>query len=98
MISDETYEAIMENKDALDSAIIYDRDFQYNYVSAPEIRLFALADQSRCSVRFQDPRAILSLEDRRQDCRTSSAHDHACCGRYLGQEGRQGHRNLQLDE
>jgi len=33
MISDETYEAIMENKDALDSAIIYDRDFQYNYVS-----------------------------------------------------------------
>ena len=33
MISEETYEAIMENKDVLDSAIIYDRDFQYNYVS-----------------------------------------------------------------
>ncbi|KAH8080609.1 ribonucleoside-diphosphate reductase large chain [Filobasidium floriforme] len=31
MISQETYEAIMENKDLLDSAIIYDRDFQYNY-------------------------------------------------------------------
>jgi ribonucleoside-diphosphate reductase subunit M1 len=35
MISQETYEAIMENKDLLDSAIIYDRDFQYNYVSRP---------------------------------------------------------------
>jgi hypothetical protein len=32
MISTETYEAVMENKEVLDSAIIYDRDFQYNYV------------------------------------------------------------------
>jgi ribonucleoside-diphosphate reductase subunit M1 len=37
MISQETYEAIMENKDLLDSAIIYDRDFQYNYVSRPSL-------------------------------------------------------------
>ncbi len=33
MISKDTYEAVMENKEILDSAIIYDRDFQYNYVS-----------------------------------------------------------------
>lgn len=31
MISKDTYEAVMENKEILDSAIIYDRDFQYNY-------------------------------------------------------------------
>lgn len=31
MISDETYEAIMLNADRLNSAIIYDRDFNYNY-------------------------------------------------------------------
>ncbi|TPX43749.1 ribonucleoside-diphosphate reductase [Synchytrium endobioticum] len=31
MISKETYEAVMENSAALDSAIIYDRDFSYNY-------------------------------------------------------------------
>jgi hypothetical protein len=33
MISKETYEAIMDNREVLDSAIIYDRDFAYNYVS-----------------------------------------------------------------
>ncbi|KAJ9111887.1 ribonucleotide-diphosphate reductase subunit rnr1 [Naganishia adeliensis] len=31
MISKETYEAIMDNREVLDSAIIYDRDFAYNY-------------------------------------------------------------------
>ena len=31
MIGEETFEIIMENKDELDSAIIYDRDFGYNY-------------------------------------------------------------------
>lgn len=31
MISKETYEAIMENKEQLDSAIIFDRDFHYNF-------------------------------------------------------------------
>ncbi|PKI82545.1 ribonucleoside-diphosphate reductase [Malassezia vespertilionis] len=31
MISDETYEAVMANKDTLDSAIIYERDFHYNF-------------------------------------------------------------------
>jgi len=31
MIADEIYEIIMDNKDRLDSAIIYDRDFGYNY-------------------------------------------------------------------
>ncbi|KAG0200062.1 Ribonucleoside-diphosphate reductase large subunit [Mortierella sp. GBA30] len=31
MISDETYTAVMNHADRLNSAIIYDRDFQYNY-------------------------------------------------------------------
>ena len=31
MIADDVYEIIMKNKDALDSAIIYDRDYSYDY-------------------------------------------------------------------
>ncbi|GHJ89226.1 hypothetical protein NliqN6_5628 [Naganishia liquefaciens] len=31
MISEETYQAVMDNREVLDSAIIYDRDFAYNY-------------------------------------------------------------------
>ncbi|KAN0064326.1 ribonucleotide-diphosphate reductase subunit rnr1 [Thecaphora frezii] len=31
MISQSTYEAVMKNKDQLDSAIIYERDFHYNF-------------------------------------------------------------------
>ncbi|KAF9262956.1 hypothetical protein L218DRAFT_959774 [Marasmius fiardii PR-910] len=31
MIAQDTYEIVRENKDALDSAIIYNRDFNYNY-------------------------------------------------------------------
>jgi ribonucleoside-diphosphate reductase subunit M1 len=34
MISKETYDVVMANAETLDSAIIYERDFQYNlYVS-----------------------------------------------------------------
>jgi len=31
MISDEVYKIIMDNADRLNSAIIYDRDYSYNY-------------------------------------------------------------------
>lgn len=31
MISDYHYDIIMKNKERLDSAIVYDRDFKYNY-------------------------------------------------------------------
>jgi ribonucleoside-diphosphate reductase subunit M1 len=31
MIADDVYKVVMDNKDVLDSAIIYDRDFAYNY-------------------------------------------------------------------
>nr|3TB9_A Chain A, Ribonucleoside-diphosphate reductase large chain 1 [Saccharomyces cerevisiae S288C]3TBA_A Chain A, Ribonucleoside-diphosphate reductase large chain 1 [Saccharomyces cerevisiae S288C] len=31
MISDDVYNIVMENKDKLNSAIVYDRDFQYSY-------------------------------------------------------------------
>ena len=31
MIADDVYQIVMDNKDVLDSAIIYDRDFAYNY-------------------------------------------------------------------
>ena len=30
MISKETYEVVMSNAETLDSAVIYERDFQYN--------------------------------------------------------------------
>lgn len=30
MISKETYDVVMENRERLDSAIIYNRDFNYN--------------------------------------------------------------------
>lgn len=33
MISKETYEIVRENAEALDSAIIYDRDFHYNLLA-----------------------------------------------------------------
>lgn len=74
MISQETYEAIMENKDLLDSAIIYDRDFQYNYVSRPPllgttIGYGSLTKTHTCKiVRLQDARAILPPPYRWQDC------------------------------
>lgn len=31
MISDFHYDIVMKNKERLDSAIVYDRDFKYNY-------------------------------------------------------------------
>ncbi|WFD32960.1 ribonucleoside-diphosphate reductase [Malassezia sp. CBS 17886] len=31
MISEETYKAVMDNRDTLDSSIIYERDFHYNF-------------------------------------------------------------------
>ncbi len=31
LIADDVFEIIMEHKDELDSAIIYDRDFNYDY-------------------------------------------------------------------
>lgn len=31
MISEDVYEIVMKNKEMLDSSIIYDRDFAYNY-------------------------------------------------------------------
>lgn len=31
MIADDVYKVVMDNKDTLDSAIIYNRDFAYNY-------------------------------------------------------------------
>jgi hypothetical protein len=43
MISEETYQAVMDNREVLDSAIIYDRDFAYNYVSAAS---FAISHNS----------------------------------------------------
>jgi ribonucleoside-diphosphate reductase subunit M1 len=39
MISKETYDVVMANAETLDSAIIYERDFQYNlYVLLPKER------------------------------------------------------------
>jgi ribonucleoside-diphosphate reductase subunit M1 len=37
MISEETYKIVKENATILDSAIIYDRDFNYNLCVFPRI-------------------------------------------------------------
>jgi hypothetical protein len=39
MISEETYQAVMDNREVLDSAIIYDRDFAYNYVRPLDVHI-----------------------------------------------------------
>jgi ribonucleoside-diphosphate reductase subunit M1 len=39
MISEETYQAVMDNREVLDSAIIYDRDFAYNYVRPLDVQI-----------------------------------------------------------
>jgi hypothetical protein len=39
MISKETYEIVMANADVFDSAIIYERDFQYNLYVMSYFRL-----------------------------------------------------------
>lgn len=38
MISESTYKSIMKNRDVLDSAIIYERDFHYVSIRAPRRR------------------------------------------------------------
>lgn len=66
MISKETYDAIMANKELLDSAIIYDRDFQYNYVSHVDLYLnFKFAILTRLHVF-----TLCSLDSRRSNDRT----------------------------
>lgn len=39
MISDDVYKVVMDNATALDSAIIYDRDFNYNLSVSSSTRL-----------------------------------------------------------
>lgn len=100
MISEETYQAVMDNRDVLDSAIIYDRDFAYNYVSATSVKFCSdvlTIPVSSLLVRFQDTRKILPPAHRRQDRGATSTHDHASCCRYSRSRRRKGHRDLQLD-
>lgn len=96
MISKETYEAIMDNREVLDSAIIYDRDFAYNYVSRT-CYLFhrSLLIFGRSSVRLQDARTIIPAPNRWQDRRTTSTHDHASRRRYSRPRRRKGPRDVQ---
>ncbi|SGZ21725.1 BQ5605_C021g09409 [Microbotryum silenes-dioicae] len=47
MISQETYEVIMANADRLNSAVIYDRDFGYNYFGFKNARTLLLASHRR---------------------------------------------------
>ena len=50
MISDEVYDIVMANKDTLNSAIVYDRDFQFNYFGFKTLErsYFCLLYTSRC--------------------------------------------------
>ena len=78
MISEETYKIVKENATILDSAIIYDRDFNYN--------LCVLSSIARRSVIypptqlwFQNSRAIVLAEDQWCPCRAAATHAYACC-------------------
>ncbi|KAG9004782.1 ribonucleotide-diphosphate reductase subunit rnr1 [Tulasnella sp. 427] len=54
MISKEIYDIIMENADTLDSAIIYDRDFHYNYFGFKTLeRSYLLRINNRVAERPQ---------------------------------------------
>jgi len=71
MISKETYEAIMENKEQLDSAIIFDRDFHYN-LCVPSVCslgltpvVLTLVARPCLQLRLQDARAVVPAPDRR---------------------------------
>jgi hypothetical protein len=81
MISKETYEIIMAHAEELDSAIIYDKDFNYNYfgfktmeVPTPHLTLFFkhLANWA----------ALVLAPHQRQSGGTSATHDYACRSRY----------------
>lgn len=54
MISDETYGAVMANKDQLDGAIIYERDFHYNFFGFKTLeRSYLLRIDSKVAERPQ---------------------------------------------
>jgi hypothetical protein len=74
MISTETYKTVMAHAEELDSAIIYDKDFNYNYFGFKTMEVTP-------SIATLTP-AILSLAHRREGRRKATTHDHACCCRH----------------
>jgi len=71
MISPETYEAVMENEDALNSAVLYDRDFTYVRGDRidPAIKYFRADTLQLCETELlwiQDAREILPSAHRWQ--------------------------------
>lgn len=51
MISDEHYKIIMKNADKLNSSIIYDRDFSYNYFGF-KVRMIFKGDNIKKYLKF----------------------------------------------
>jgi hypothetical protein len=77
MISKATYEIIMAHAEELDSAIIYDKDFNYNYFGFKTMEVYPF--------NANLIKAILPLENQRQSCRETTTHDHASRSRYSRQ-------------
>jgi hypothetical protein len=79
MISKETYEVIMAHAEELDSAIIYDKDFNYNYFG------FKTMEVPPISPPFQTPSngaAFVLAPHQRQSGGTSATHDYARRSRH----------------
>lgn len=51
MISKETYDIVMAHAEELDSAIIYDKDFNYNYFGFKTMEVFTKLDLANSSDR-----------------------------------------------
>ena len=52
MISKETYDVVMAHAEELDSAIIYDKDFNYNYFGFKTMEVLPVPSEADNSVRI----------------------------------------------
>ena len=67
LIADDVYEIIMANKDQLDSAIIYDRDYNYDYFGfkvLSSLFIYFIFVDPACA----DSRTILFAQTQRPSC------------------------------
>ena len=73
LLSEETWKAIETNKDRLNSSIIYDRDFNFQYFGFKARR----CDRSRAAHVLADAGALVPAEAERRGARAPAAHVHA---------------------
>ncbi len=84
LISEEVYQFIMKHKEQLNSAIVYDRDYSYDYFGFKTMEVRVLSCLVRlplsCSgdslLSCHHTTALLFAAIERQNCGTPSAHAH----------------------